>query len=53
MGYPHPHQKGTSKYCDHHPQGHYNQAKRAGVKDDDIPLEYLGRPVKQDEPIPF
>lgn len=52
-GYPHPHQKATSRFCDHHPQGAYNQAKRAGVDDEDIPLDYLGKRVKEDEPCPF
>lgn len=52
-GYPHPHQRGTSKFCDHHPQGFYNQAKRRGVPDDDIPLEYIGRPMKEADACPF
>lgn len=52
-GYHYPHQKATSKFCDHHPQGFYNQAKRQGVSDDDIPLEHLGRKMKADEPVPF
>ncbi len=34
-----PHETGHP-YCDHHPNGFYNQAKRAGIEDDDIPLEY-------------
>lgn len=52
-GYHFPHQKGSSKYCDFHPQGFYNQAKRQGVSDEDIPLEHLGRKMKQHEPCPF
>lgn len=52
-GYPHPHQKASSKFCDHNPQGPYHQAKRHGASDDDIPLEYLGRKMKEDEPCPF
>jgi hypothetical protein len=26
--------------CDQHPAGFYNQAKRAGIEDRDIPVEY-------------
>lgn len=36
------HTKG-SKYCVHHPHGIYNQAKREGVSDADIPFEHIGR----------
>lgn len=39
--------------CEQHPQGIYNQAKRAGVKDEEIPIEHLGRKMKQEEPCPF
>ncbi len=52
-GYPHPHRKTSSKYCDFHPQGFYNQAKRQGVKDEDIPLEFTGRLMKATEDVPF
>ncbi len=38
-----PHNR-THPLCDHHPQGPYNQAKLRGVPDEDIPLEYLGKP---------
>ena len=48
-----PHRKGKYKFCDFHPQGPYNQAKRQGLTDDDIPLEYLGKTMKQSEPCPF
>lgn len=39
--------------CDNHPQGTYNQAKRAGLSDDDIPVEHMGRRMKPTEPCPF
>lgn len=39
-GYHYPHAAG-SPLCDSNPRGFYNQAKRAGVHDDDIPVEYL------------
>lgn len=48
-----PHRKGKYKYCDHHPQGFYNQAKRQGVADDELPLDLLGRPLKPSETCPF
>lgn len=47
-----PHQT-THPLCDRHPQGFYNQAKLRGVADEDIPLEHLGKPMKEDEPCPF
>lgn len=37
MPFPH---KTTHSLCDHHPNGFYNQAKRRGVEDHDIPSEY-------------
>lgn len=43
-----PHRKGKYKFCDHHPQGFYHQAKRQGVPDDDIPLEHIGAPCTTD-----
>lgn len=43
----------THPLCDHHPQGFYNQAKVRGVADEDIPLEFLGRKVKDHEDCPF
>lgn len=49
----HPHRKGKYKFCDFHPQGYYNQAKRQGVADDDIPLEYIGRNMKETDDCPF
>lgn len=48
-----PHRKGKYKFCDFHPQGFYNQAKRRGVSDDDIPLEHLGRKMKEKDECPF
>lgn len=48
-----PHRKGKHPLCDHHPQGFYNQAKRRGVSDDDIPLEHLGKPMKETDDCPF
>ena len=38
MPYPH---RTSHPMCDQHPRGFYNQAKRAGVSDADIPLEFL------------
>jgi hypothetical protein len=37
MPFPH---KTTHPMCDQHPSGFYNQAKRQGVEDQDIPREY-------------
>jgi hypothetical protein len=37
MPFPH---KTTHPLCDQHPLGYYNQAKRAGVPDEDIPEEF-------------
>lgn len=37
MPFPH---RPTHPMCDQHPLGYYNQAKRAGIEDNDIPLEY-------------
>lgn len=48
-----PHRVGKYKFCDHHPQGFYNQAKRRGVADDDIPLEVMGRTMKETDVCPF
>lgn len=48
-----PHRVGKYKFCDHHPRGYYNQAKRQGVADDDIPVEYLGQPMKETDDCPF
>lgn len=48
-----PHRKGKYKFCDFHPQGFYNQAKRQGVSDDDIPLEFIGKPMKATDAVPF
>lgn len=48
-----PHRRGKYKYCEHHPEGPYNQAKRQGVADDDIPLAYMpAKPCTSDTP-PF
>ena len=38
VNYPH---RVTHPYCEQHPEGIYNQAKRAGYEDADIPIEYL------------
>ena len=38
-GQHYPHRK-NHPHCDHHPNGYYNQAKRAGIEDCDIPIEY-------------
>jgi hypothetical protein len=44
----------THPLCDNHPNGHYNQAKHAGVKDDELPFDVVPRrPMKADEPCPF
>jgi CDGSH-type Zn-finger protein len=48
-----PHRKGKYKYCDFHPHGPYNQAKRQGVHDEDIPLEFMGKQMRQTESCPF
>lgn len=37
MTFPH---KATHPLCDRHPLGYYNQAKRAGIADEDIPSEF-------------
>jgi hypothetical protein len=37
MPFPH---RTTHPMCDQHPSGFYNQAKRQGVEDHDIPVEY-------------
>ncbi len=39
--------------CEKHPRGIYNQLKWAGIADSDIPLEYLGVPMKEDDDVPF
>lgn len=51
-GKPYPHRT-THPLCEQHPHGPYNQAKRRGLADDDIPLEYLGRRMTDNEPCPF
>ena len=43
----------THPLCEHHPRGIYNQAKLRGVADEDIPLEYLGAPMKETDDCPF
>ena len=48
-----PHRVGLYKFCDHHPRGFYNQAKRLGVEDADIPVEHLGQPMKETDECPF
>lgn len=51
MPYPH---RITHPLCDQHPRGYYNQAKRAGVCDDDIPLEFMPcEAVTSDAACPF
>lgn len=37
-----PHRVGKYKFCDFHPEGFINQARRSGATDDDIPLEMMG-----------
>ena len=49
---PFPHKK-NHPFCDHHPQGIYNQMKRAGIPDSEIPLEFLGRQMKDTDEVPF
>lgn len=48
-----PHRKGRHPMCEFHPEGVANQARRAGVGMEDIPFEYLGTPMKEDQPCPF
>lgn len=43
----------THPLCDNNPRGPYNQAKLSGVADADIPLEYLGTPMKETDGCPF
>jgi hypothetical protein len=43
----------THPMCDQHPRGAVNQARRAGATDDDIPLEFLGMPMKVEAECPF
>lgn len=43
----------THPMCEHHPEGMRNQMKRAGVADDDMPLEALGRKMKETDACPF
>lgn len=43
----------THPLCEHHPHGPYNQAKKRGISDDDIPLEHLGRRMKDTDECPF
>lgn len=43
----------THPMCDHHPEGASNQMRRAGVAQDDIPLEHLGRQMKETDDCPF
>ena len=45
-GYPFPH-KSDHPFCEKHPMGIYNQARRAGAKHHEIPVEYGG--VKMNE----
>lgn len=45
--------KTTHPLCDNNPQGAYNQAKMRGVKDDDIPLEFMGKAMKEKDACPF
>jgi hypothetical protein len=43
----------THPLCDNHPHGLYNRAKHMGVSDDDIPLEAMGRKMKETDDCPF
>lgn len=48
---PFPHNK-THPCCDHHPSGIYNQAKQRGIADEDIPIEFGGLRIEEDEYCP-
>jgi hypothetical protein len=45
-GFPH---RVTHPLCEHHPKGLYNQLKRQGVADDDMPLDVVTLPLQQGE----
>lgn len=47
-----PHRVGKYKFCDHHPDGFYNQALRQGVDLFDIPFEYWPK-TKETNDCPF
>lgn len=50
---PFPHNT-THPECDQHPSGFYNQAKRQGAADDDIPLDRMPRrEMKATDDCPF
>lgn len=49
---PIPH-KTSHPFCDQHPRGIYNQLRREGVPEEEIPLEYLGTPMKETDETPF
>lgn len=48
-----PHRVGKYKFCDFHPEGFINQARRRGDTDDDIPLCMMGVPMAPEAPCPF
>jgi CDGSH-type Zn-finger protein len=48
-----PHRVGKYKFCDFHPEGIINQARRRGATDDDIPLEAMGVYMKASDDCPF
>lgn len=43
----------THPLCENNPNGLRNQAKRQGIADEDLPLELMGKQMKEDEPCPF
>lgn len=45
--------KTSHPLCENHPHGIYNQAKMRGVSDEHIPLEHLGRKMKETDLCPF
>lgn len=45
---PFPH-RATHPFCDQHPRGEYNQLKRQGVRDEDMPM-HVAAPVQGDCP---
>lgn len=43
----------THPLCEKHPRGEYNQLKRRGVADDEMPLDLLGESMKETDECPF
>ena len=48
-----PHRKGVHPLCDFHPEGPANQARRAGICEEAVLVEFGGKPMKPEEPCPF